>query len=109
MLPQDRAFEIAFGNTIEIVLGDQNAVARQDLRAPRIIESLDLPAFLVARAEFDQAAHIGVRVDADQEGIAEIVVMRSGFAEDERGGPGLEPIIPSVFALLASVGAIVEG
>ncbi len=75
MFPQNRALEVAFGDAIEIVFRNQDAVARQNLGAPWIIQAIDLPAFLVARAEFKEAAHVGVRVNAHQERVAQVMVV----------------------------------
>src|SRR5579884_4344035 len=54
-LPQDLTLEVAFGNALAIMFGDQHAAARQHLGVQRGSQARDLPARLAVAVPFDDA------------------------------------------------------
>src|SRR5205085_7665083 len=97
-LPEDLALEVALGDALAVVLGDEDAVAGQPLGVPGVEKARHRPAHLPVLVPLDELAVVGL----DEQGVAQLAGAAGGGVAVHHGDLGAvlrPPAVPGRAAL----------
>src|SRR5262249_17445085 len=106
--PEDLALEIAFGDFVAVILCDEDPVAADHVGIDRVLQPINLPAWLVVAANFHPAPD-AVVLDLDEQRVPQPAP--AGFESGQVHGVPLPapPGGPGLPALLSGIGIGAEG
>src|SRR5262249_188256 len=104
-LPEDLAFEVALGDAAAGLLGDEDAVAADQVAVHGMLHVVEGPADAALLIEFEDAS-VGaiLAVPGDAEGEAELAVLEVELGEVELDAVVFEPVVPGGPDLAADAG-----